>query len=193
MLADNALLAVLEEAPTESFHGAAFRLIGHQHAKNALSAVGSLRHGGRYNIAGAFEALYLADNPVTALHETQIVLHTEGRLAGVKGPPRLLLSVECVLDHVLDLTNAAIQDALGTSLAELIAPWLPFVGRTPAAPTQELGAAAYATGRISALRAPSARVREATNLVLFPDRLREGESIAVFDDTGTFQARLEGV
>jgi RES domain-containing protein len=191
MLPQNALLSVLEAVTLEHFHGTAYRFIEHRHIETALSAVGSLRRGGRYNVAGAFEALYLSDNPVTALHEIQAVVHTDGRLTGVQGSPRLLLSIECKLDHVLDLAVETFYVKLGTTFQELMSPWLPFVGLTPAAPTQELGLAAYAAGRISALRAPSVRVPGATNLIIFPDRLRASESLAVFDDTG-LRAHLDG-
>jgi RES domain-containing protein len=186
------LLNALAAIELEHFHGTAYRLIEHRHIETALSGVGSLRRGGRYNVAGTLEALYLSDNPDTALHETQAVIHTDGRLVGVKGPPRVLLSIECKLNHVLNLTVDEFQARLETTLLELTSPWLPFVGRTPAAPTQELGVAAYATGRISALRAPSARVPGATNLIVFPDRLHASESVAIFDDTGTICARLDG-
>jgi hypothetical protein len=30
------------------------------------------------------------------------------------------------------------------------------------------------------------------NIIVFPDRLHIGESVAVFDDTGKIRARLEG-
>jgi RES domain-containing protein len=192
VLPPNGILSALEVAPLGHFHGTAYRLIEHRYIETALSGIGSLTAGGRYNVAGAFEALYLSEDPTTTLHEAQAVVHTDGRLIGVKGPPRLLLSIELELKHVLDVTSETLHAQLRTTLPELISSWLPFVGCTPPAPTQELGSAAYATGRISALRAPSARVPGATNIIVFPDRLRVGEFVAVFDDTGNIRARLDG-
>jgi hypothetical protein len=120
-------------------------------------------------------------------------MHSDGRLVGVKGPPRLLLSIECELRWMLDLSDEAVQSQLEIARPELFVPWLPFVGTGIAAPTQELGAAAYTCGRFSALRAPSVRAPESFNLIVFPDRLRGGESIKVFDETGGIRAVLDGM
>ena len=60
MLAADALAAAVARLPTRPLDGGAFRLIHARYATTALSAIGSLRLGGRYNGLGAFEALYLA-------------------------------------------------------------------------------------------------------------------------------------
>jgi RES domain-containing protein len=115
-------LSALEGATLEHFHGIAYRLIEHRYIETALSSIGSLIAGGRFNVAGAFEALYLSEDPTTTLHEAQAVIHTDGRLAGVKGPPRLLLSLEYELHHVLDLTAEPLHTQLQTTLSELVSP-----------------------------------------------------------------------
>ena len=95
-----------------------FRIIHAKYAATALSAAGSYRFGGRYNPAGAFEVLYLAENPVTALEEVEALLRTNDDLRGVKGPPRIVLSVECTLQHVVQLDEANLRD-LDLSLEEV--------------------------------------------------------------------------
>ena len=58
------------------------------------------------------------------------------------------------------------------------------------APTQALGTVAYDQGRFEALRVPSAQDPKASNLVVFPDRLRPGSQVRVYDDSGLIDATL---
>src|ERR671935_2746166 len=116
MLRRDALARAAQRLPTKPLEGVAFRLILARYAATALSSIGSLRTGGRYNVRGRFEALYLASSPVTALREVEVLVETADGLRGVKGPPRILLSVEYRLQPVVDLTNAAVHEALGTTL-----------------------------------------------------------------------------
>jgi RES domain-containing protein len=94
MLPRDALVAAVKGWPTSPAEGFAFRLILARYAATALSSIGSLRAGGRYNMRAEFEALYLASSPVTALREVEALVETTEGLKGVKGPPRVLLSVE---------------------------------------------------------------------------------------------------
>ena len=192
MRAGSDLLSALRTIRLGRFEGTAYRAIGYRYATTALSAVGSLRYGGRYNVAGAFEALYLSMSPVTALLETKAMVETDGRLVGMRSAPRILLSIDCTLTNVLDLTDSSTLEILHTTTQALLAPWLPFVETSKFAPTQLLGSAAYSNGRISALLAPSARLPTESNLIVFSDRLKPGESIEVFDDTNRIHERFEG-
>jgi RES domain-containing protein len=133
------LAAAAARLPARPLNGVAFRLIHARYAATALSAIGSLRRGGRYNIPGAFEALYLADSPVTALREVEALVQTEAGLLGVKGPPRILLSVEYVLSAVADLTDSEIQATLATDADELCAPWRPLNARGSRPPPRSSG------------------------------------------------------
>src|SRR5437899_7412281 len=123
MLPRDALVVAVRELPAHRRRGLAFRLILARYAATALSSIGSLRAGGRYNMRGELEALYLASSPVTALREVEALVETAERLRGVKGPPRILPSIEYDLSAVVDLTDSAIQHLLSTSVAELCAPW----------------------------------------------------------------------
>ena len=190
MLRRDGLVAAVQRLPTQPLEGVAFRLILARYAATALSSIGSLRTGGRYNVRGRFEALYLASSPVTALREVEALVETAEGLRGVKGPPRILLSVDYRLQTVVDLTNAAMHEALGTTVNELCAPWRPLNATGQVAPTQLLGEVIHDDGRIEALRVPSARDPLTDNLVVFPDRLRAGSSLRVFDDSGLIDAHL---
>ena len=113
-------LALRDLQPT-SLTQTFFRIIHAKYASTALSAVGSYRFGGRYNPAGAFEVLYLADNPVTASEEVEALLRTNDDLRGVKGPPRIVLSVECALQRVVQLSESTLRD-LDLSLEDVTGP-----------------------------------------------------------------------
>jgi RES domain-containing protein len=126
MLQGERLLGALAELPTGPKTGTAYRLIHVKYAQTPLSAAGAIRTGGRYNLVDVFEALYLADSPVTALQEVQAIIAVGSSLIPVKGPPRILLSVDYTLESVLDLTGAEVHSALGTSFQELTGAWMPY-------------------------------------------------------------------
>lgn len=184
------LAACLTTLQTLPFVGVTYRLIHARYAETALSSIGSLQTGGRYNPRGGFEVLYLADSPVTALQEVEALVKTRSGLFPIKGPPRILISVEVTLHAVLDLTSAEVQEALGTSLQELTGAWIALDDREAKAATQRLGEACFELGTVEALKFPSARDPRAFNLAVFPDRLRTGSLLQVFDESGIINVRL---
>ncbi len=76
MLPRDALVVAVQGLSTSPREGLAFRLILARYAATALSSIGSLRAGGRYNQRDGFEALYLASSPVTALREVEALVET---------------------------------------------------------------------------------------------------------------------
>ena len=191
MLVGKDLESALSDLNPTPWTGVAYRLIPAQFAGTALSSIGSFKRGGRYNPREAFEALYLADTPVTALQEINFIKVTDAAILSVKSSPRLLLSVEIALAAVLDLASPQVQGALSTNLQELTGSWLVMNVNGQTAPTQLLGAAGYAHGSFEALRVPSAQDPQATNLVIFPDRLRVESRVRVYDDSGLIDATLQ--
>ena len=185
----SALSDALNGLPTIPLKETLFRVIHAKYAATALSAVGSYQYGGRYNPAGKFEILYLASSPVTALEEVEALLRSGVALQGVKGPPRILLSVECALQHVLRFDGAILQ-TLGLTVGALTEPWREQLRRGKVPLTHRLGRACFERGDIEALIVPSAKNPETWNLAVFPDRLADGSSLRVFDDSGMIDARL---
>lgn len=181
-----ALASLSVQAETE----VAYRIIHAKYAGSALSSIGSLKFGGRYNPQQTFEALYLASDPVTALQEVNAVVQTESGLLGVKGPPRILLSVDYKLQAILDICNPNNQSVLETTLDELTAPWRPANAQGQLASTQILGTAVYDLKSIEALKVPSAREPKTYNVVIFVDRLRANSSLRVYDDSGIINAQI---
>lgn len=64
MLTGIKLSDALASLLVQSESGVAYRIIHAKYAGSALSSIGSLKIGGRYNPLQTFEALYLASNPI---------------------------------------------------------------------------------------------------------------------------------
>jgi hypothetical protein len=127
---------------------------------------------------------------VTALREVEALVETSEGLRGVKGPPRILLSIEYRLQSIVDLAELGVQQRLGTTVAELCAPWRALNAAGLPAPTQVLGGVVHELSSIEAMRVPSARDPSTVNLVILPDRLSAASLVRVFDDSGLIDARL---
>jgi RES domain-containing protein len=163
------------EIPGEELRGFFFRGIPLKYVATPLSALGSKIGGGRYNAAGAFEVYYLAPNPEVALRETRAI----GRSGAPKRiAPLALSSVDCELQHVVDLTKNETLRALRVTTDELTDDWRAIVleGKTPA--THDIGAAARAAG-VEGLIYPSARLSGASNLAVIVDRLRRDSRLRI--------------
>jgi RES domain-containing protein len=149
-------------------------------------------HGGRFTPKGAFETIYLAEDPITALAEVALVLlGPRGSLLGGRNPPWVLVSVEGLLLRVLDLTDPATREAIGTNLQELTGAWLPVQAEGNEAPTQVLGRVCHQTGRFDGIPYPSGKnPLLGVCLAVFPDRLREPASLRVYDPYGRLAQKL---
>lgn len=190
------LNTLLDAAPLVSYSGYSYRVIEDRWRNDPLSAIGSLKHGGRYNAPGAFYLLYTANSRVTALREVQALFNTfDGQLVDVPRNPELMLTLEISLHCVLDLTDTVLCATLGTSREELVNETpsrfiLNAQGKTT--PTQYLGAACFASERISALKTPSAADTTGYCLNIFPDRLFVGEHVAIRDEHQLLRDELQG-
>ena len=191
------LLRALENAPVQPFSGFVYRIIAERHRDSPLSAIGSVRSGGRYNAPNSFPVLYCADSQMTAMLEVEALFTTaDGQLKGEARDPDLVLSLRCNLARVLDLTDESFYRELGTTRHEL-------VSLTPSrfilnahgkeTPTQILGAACSSSGRISALKVPSAAHSGGYCLDIFSDSLLIAEQVTILDDSDRIRARIDGV
>ncbi len=191
------LVRALDNAPIAPYSGFAYRIIADRWRGSPLSAIGSTRSGGRYNAPNSFPVLYCADSQMTALMEVEALFATaDGQLKGAPRDPDLVLTIQCELLRVLDLTTTDLYAGLGTTLTELISPTPSrFIlnAQGDATPTQRLGAACSFSGNISALRVPSAAHRSGSCLNVFVDSLVCGERLSILDRSTHINARIEGV
>ena len=196
MHSSDRLLRALDNAPVESFSGFVYRIIAERYRDAPLSAIGSVRSGGRYNAPNTFPVLYCADSQMTAMLEVEALFTTaDGQLKGAPRNPDLVLSLDCSLVRVLDLTNEHFHRELGTTGQEL-------VSLTPSrfilnahgkeTPTQTLGAACSFSGRISAIKVPSAANNSGYCLNILTDSLIVGEQVKIMDDSGRITAQIDG-
>lgn len=191
MLTARGLEKKLKNLKLSAFSQVTYRLIHAKYYQTSLLAIGSMKFAGRYNPKEQYEVLYLADSPITALQEVNAVFRSNAQLFPVKDIPRILLSIECQLSNILDLTDEAIVKELGTSFQELTGSWV-LHSQSSLPPTQLLGKACFENGAIEALKVPSAQDARAFNLAVFPDRLQINSKIRVFDDSGFIDAVIEG-
>jgi RES domain-containing protein len=191
------LLRALENAPVQPFLGFVYRIIAERHRDSPLSAIGSVRSGGRYNAPNSFPVLYCADSQMTAMLEVDALFSTaDGQLKGAPRDPDLVLSLRCNLARVLDLTDEHFHRELGTTRHELVSLSPSRFILNPhgkETPTQTLGAACSFSGRISALKVPSAAHSSGYCLDIFPDSLLVGEQVNILDESGRISAQIDGL
>jgi RES domain-containing protein len=171
----------------QPFQATTYRAVQDKYRQTPLSAVGSIRVGGRYNPKGVFETLYLAEIPEIALGEVGFSRSSGGKFETQPLSPYLILSVQVKLQQVIRLEDWL--DELGIDVEDLLTPWrhLQNEGRLPL--TQAIGTAALNVG-LEGLIVPSRLRGEARNLVVFPSNLQVESSIEVFDTEGGISATL---
>lgn len=172
-----------------------FRAINTQHLSTALAVAHSRRMPSRFSTATqkkrSFPLLYLSENQQVAMFEVGAILGSPYDLY-VPNPTHswVLLNVQVTLQQVADLTDVAVQKRLRTTAQELTGDWRGYQLRQPTssvkqptglAPTQLLGAALYAVDGLEGFRVPSVPMPTHMNLVVFPDKLLPGSSLAFHD------------
>jgi RES domain-containing protein len=190
------LITVLGRAPLALGSDFSYRVIADQWRDSPLSAIGAFERGGRYNAPHTFPVLYSADSQVTALLEAEALFTTaDGQLRGAPRDPDLILTLEYSLLRVLDLTVPDLYVDLGTSGEELVSSSPSrFIlnARKQETPTQQLGSACSRSGRISALKVPSAQNPKGYCLNILLESLVVGERIAILDKSGRLASEIKG-
>ena len=190
------IIAVLDSAPLVSYSEPSYRVLAERWRDTPLSAIGAFERGGRYNAPHTFPMLYTADSQVTALLETEALFMTaDGQLRGTPRDPDLMLTLECSLLRVLDLSVPGLYPELGTSYEELVSAFPSrFIlnARKKLTPTQQLGSACFRSGRISALKVPSAQNPKGYCLDVLIESLVVGERVAVLDKSGRLKDEVNG-
>lgn len=140
------------------------------HPEMIVDGKGAMKSGGRWNRPGLGPVLYCSLQPGAAAEESMRLFEAAGfKRSAVK--PRLIVGIRYQLSSVIDLPDL-ISAIPGVELAELMAEeWQKINQQGRETQGQALGRAIF-NARVEAFRAPSARIRDAVNLVIFPQNLR---------------------
>jgi RES domain-containing protein len=134
---------------------------------------------------------------MTAMMEVEaLFMAADGQLKGAPRTPDLMLTLQCTLSRVFDLTVDDFHADLGTSLDELTNPnpsRFILNARGEETPTRRLGAACSFSGNISAIRVPSAAHPQGFCLEIFIDSLAVAEKLSILDTNGRIGVQVEGV
>jgi len=145
--------------------------------RDLLTGEGSKQAGGRWNGRGAFPALYFSLEPETALAE--VLAHRRSQMIpDTEVTPIALTACRAELQHILDLTDPRILEALSISPGRLLEPWRSDQEAGREAFTQGVGRLAQETG-FQALLTSSAARPHGRNLVVFPRRIAPGQVVIV--------------
>ena len=148
------------------------RFVSVKYMNDLLSSVGSLKAGGRYNLKNKIEVLYMAPDLQTAIEEPI-------KPYPFKFPPKIIITIDVNVQEIVDLEDTQIMETLGIDPNQLFCAW-----RVPSnieSYTQTLGRLIYESKNFEGIRYPSASVKNKYNLAIFPDRLKKGSKISVYD------------
>ena len=174
------LAAAIRRLPVRPWTGVAFRSASPAYAgsRDLLSGEGVRRHGGRWNPAGAFAAVYASLSPETAIAEALSHFRYYA-IPEADAMPRVLVALEASLAALADLTDGRARRALRVSRRRMRGDgWRRAAEQGRESLTQAIGRAAF-EAELEGLLVPSAADRRGTNLVVFPARLRAASRLAV--------------
>jgi hypothetical protein len=187
------LIAVLPKLPAEVYTGTLFRRVNLAALQSVephqfLYALGAGKEGARFTPRRGPESLYVAEDELTAEVESKQGGFENFRR--VAAPPAVVYSLKVLLKAVLDLTDAKIVKKIGSSQAELAAPWRLHRKK---APTQILGLAAFDSGNFDALRYRSTKNPKGICYVIFTPRLDGASFVELYDPDGNFSERIPAI
>jgi RES domain-containing protein len=158
-----------------ALHATGYRFADTRYANESdlISGEGAGVYGARWNPPG-LNAVYAALDPVTAVQES----YQNFQGFGFFPKPRVLAGLAIRLRHMLDLTDSRIRRFLGFTVADLVGEdWSGIQQAGEESWTQAIGRGAARAG-FEGLLVPSARHAPGRNVVIFPQKLRVGSSVA---------------
>jgi RES domain-containing protein len=197
MLEEGSLQAALKEIVPQAFQATLFRCVSLRALlglvkdptgkllitrpnPDFLYAGGPVIGGGRFTPKGGARSLYMGETAHTAKLEKRQAAGF-GTVRRKEQPIEVNYALDARLSAVLDLTEPGVADRLETSRSEIVAAWrFRPDGKTP--PTHVLGTEVVRSKRFSSIRYPSAAYPRGKCMVVFPDRMHTGESVAVLDE-----------
>lgn len=164
----------------QPWSGVFFRATGIEYAnrKDLLTGQGAKISGGRWNPPGLFRAVYGSLAPETAMAEA-LANYRDYDIPVFEAMPLAFVAIEVALQRVLDLASSRVQVALGCTHAQFFRTnWRADSKDKVETLTQAIGRIAF-EAKLEAILVPSARVRNAVNIVLFPTRRQRGSSCRI--------------
>ena len=184
------LYDALARLPPQSENGDWYRSVNPKYIATALSTAHTKVTASRFNpgnlhaVDEQFESLYLVEDPITAMFESGAMLGRPDVPGGHVPHPQLVmivLRVNVVLQHILDLFDETNAEEIEFSTQELTGDWKHYAPRV--APTQALGEAIFRMG-LEGFLARSPAIPSRKILVIFPQNLEKGSKIVWHDPTG---------
>lgn len=172
----------LESAVISNLEGYYYRSVNYKYSSQPLSTRGAEITGGRYNFkpnsTESFPCFYCADNEHTASTEKFYNL----RLNNQPRPPHVTFAVEVKLSRLLDLRTLEGCQKAKVDRNAIDEPWEYYqdVLKIPSY-TQRIAMVAYADGGIEGILYTSTKVKNATCIAIYPERMFSNSYIAVYD------------
>jgi RES domain-containing protein len=146
--------------------------------EDLIAGMGSLSTGGRWTPLGTFPAVYTSLDETSALDESRQQNLRQGAPSWM-ALPLVVTALEVDLEPVLDLIDGRVRRALRVSRKRMLAePWWIRQDQGQEALTQAIGRLARDQAFV-ALLVPSAVRASAANMVIFPDRLKTTNRLAI--------------
>ncbi|MEM7259556.1 MAG: RES family NAD+ phosphorylase [Pseudomonadota bacterium] len=169
-------------ADAPEFNGVIVRSVATRYANrnDFFSGTGAARSGGRWNPVG-LPAIYASLDIRTATEEAYQNFNTFGfPLTAIQ--PRVTAGARVTLASVFDLSNGAVRRAIGFSKSDLCREdWKAIQENGEESWTQTIGKAAAVAG-FEGLVAPSARLPQGRNIVIFPKNLANPGQITIIGE-----------
>ena len=166
-----------------SFNDVIVRSAGTKYANedDFLTGNGAARLGGRWNPKG-INAVYGSTDILTATFEAyQGFIDAGFSLSSLK--PRVTAGANVSLESVFDLTDGAIRRSIGFSLDDLLdEDWHAIQMSGDESWTQAIGRGCFESG-FEGILVASARKRDGTNLIVFPDSMDAGSSFKILGES----------
>lgn len=166
----------LQTLKAEPLKTEAFRYIRSRYADEPLSTVGSLKHGGRYNVTQSFSALYLGFSEEVCQAEVSAGILSGGIL---KKGAFVAWKYHTDLKKLVRLDEEATLSRLGITKQDISIPgnhWTASV----------IGLPLFERGDVEGLVAPSAHLEDGNCLDIFLDRVRTPSSVKPVAQMGTW-------
>jgi RES domain-containing protein len=156
-----------------------------------LYSLGPGANGQRFTPKGGPPALYISEDYITAIAESLGVSRTEVVQGGeIKFNPAVTYCIEAHLECVIDLTLPQVQQALGTSVAELTSSWAMQLANNVICPTHVLAEAIYKNDSICAIRYPAKASNEHANIMIWTDKIYTPSLVEVYDTSKKLCVRI---